>query len=162
MHLALDKDEAKQVFGRRTDQEKHRFLSELFESLKDSHRCCESGDLWNLLHRCLAGGTLQPDGGEYPLNQCVLGGRPLTTSSDQVTLMVRPDLIPHLVERLADVSKDWLREQYERIDPSEYELEKSEEEFERVWTCLEAVRDFFGRAALDRRAVVFTTAELAS
>jgi hypothetical protein len=52
-------------------------LEEIEETWHDDGLKVDTDKAWDAIHRCLTDGTLDPDGGEYPLSLAVLGGRHL-------------------------------------------------------------------------------------
>ena len=111
---------------------------------------------WDAIHRCLTDGTLDPDSGSHPLNLCVLGGTHLYSKDDYIICFVEPGEAREIAVALKGVTKDALRANYYRIDPSDYGLPLSEEDFEYTWAYFEGLRVFFEKAAGDGRAVLFT------
>ena len=128
---------------------------------RDAGLVLECGDYWNAIHRCLSDGTLDPDVGEFPLNNLVLGGKRLYKNSDFYAVLVRPDIVPFVAESARDVKRSELRELYFKLDPQAYGREPSEKEFDRVWSLFRQIQQLFDDASADRAAVLFTAASAA-
>jgi Domain of unknown function (DUF1877) len=69
------------------------------------------------IHRCLTDGTLDPDGGEYPLSHAVLGGRHL--HDDYYVVYVSLAEVPE-VAALRGVDRTGLRRRFDAIDDPDY------------------------------------------
>lgn len=129
-------------------------IDELEEAWDRPH-LAESDKAWEAIHRCLTGGTLLYEGGEYPLNHVVCGGEQLLSGdADYTASFVSAERVRDVVAALEPVTKAWLRERYDRLDPREYET--SDEDFAYTWPWFEAIRALFRLAAAEGRAVLFT------
>lgn len=114
-----------------------------------------SDKAWEAIHRCLTGGTLLYEGGEYPLNHVICGGEQLLSGDiDYTASFVKVEQVRDVAVALAPLTEAWLRERYDRLDPDEYE--GSDEDFAYTWENFEVVRGLFVRAAKAGRAVLFT------
>ena len=92
-HIALSREHAKRVFALNDDVN----LPPLIEEFKNDktlqansqvHDCKRT---WDPIHRCLTDGTLDPEGGDFPLNQVILGGKKLHIGDDYIDVVVRPE-----------------------------------------------------------------------
>lgn len=158
VHFALTRDEAKRLFAAKTDDALREFLEDLEESsdVWDEGRAQESDKAWDAIHRSLSDGTLEPASGEPPLNQCVLGGRELHRGDGCLVTLVRPDMVPHVAQALAGITREDLRARYDRIEPGSYDGSLGDEDFEYTWGWFEKVRSFYQRAAAGGHCVIFT------
>ena len=78
----------------------------------------------------------QAENGEYPLRACILGGEQLYDGDDFVVSLLTPAQVVDVAA--ADGT------------PSPHD------DFEYLWTCFRGLPEFFGKAAADGRAMVFT------
>ena len=129
-------------------------LEEIEEAGAEDRLEADSDKAWDAIHRCLADGTLQPDGGAYPLSHAVLGGRHLHGQYYVVHLDAAQ--VRDVAEALGRVVRAWLRKRYDAIDAADYDGTLGDEDFEYTWTNFVDVHEFYVRAAAAGRAVVFT------
>ena len=116
----------------------------------------ESDKAWDAIHRALSDGYLTWDGGSYPLNHAVLAGRLVYTHPDYIMSLKEPDQVIEVTNALANVSESLFRERYDSIDPQDYGMPLSEQDFEYTWERFQNVRDLYLRAAKEGRYVLFT------
>lgn len=157
-HIALTREHAKRVFNQQDDESLRTFLQELIDSpeMVKSGRVLNSGKCWNAIHRCLTEGELDPNGGEFPLNHTVLGGKQLHKGDDYAATLIRPDITPFVAEALAEIREPEFREKFFALDPESYGLPINEKAFLEVWLALTNLRVFFDAAAENLEAVIFT------
>lgn len=142
IHLALDRDDAKQLFGRRDPEALADWLAnDALVRITGEHRL-ELPD-WPVLHRLLGDGSMTADAGEYPLNQCFLGGRPLDAGEAMQVRVIRPDTVGHIADALANFPLDKLLADDSLREPAEAGRE------------LQQLQTFFQQAFENRAAVVF-------
>jgi len=157
IHLAIDRDEAKRVFGFRDENDRLQFLhEELEEKLLGTPRGCETDKAWEAIHDCLTIDPGDPADGAPPLEQTVLGGRPLYGGEDHYLLLVRPDLVPIIAAGLESIDRVELRRRYDSLATGADEGKHGEEHFEYVWSRFERLREFYRRAAAEGHAVLFS------
>jgi hypothetical protein len=155
VHFAISTREAKQFLSAQDDAE----LAELVEEIEeedDSRLAQPSDKAWDAMHRVLSGGSLRPEGGSYPLNHTILGGQHLYQGDDYFVVYVSPQQVQDVAKALLGVEKSWFREQYFQIDPDDYAMRLSEQNFEYTWSNFEDVRRFYQKAAKKKLAVLFT------
>ena len=152
IHLSLDRERAKQVFAQKSEAGLRQAVLELLAESDGAPQIATSGTLWPVLHRCLSDGTLEPSGGEMPLNQCILGGRPLPSPPGQPTVLVRPDLVTHVGAALDGLDEAWLGTQLCELPDGAAEESLSAAS---LWECLQRIRALFQSAARNRNAVLF-------
>lgn len=120
-----------------------------FPSLK-----VDTDKAWDAIHRCLTDGSLDPDGGEYPLSHAVLGGRHL--HEDYYVVYVSAAEVRDVARALRGVDRTWLRRRFDAIDDPHYRGTRDDLGFEYTWNNFVDVRAFYDRAAEAGRAVIFT------
>ncbi|MEV4140067.1 YfbM family protein [Dactylosporangium sp. NPDC049742] len=127
------------------------------EAAWDDEWLCETDKAWDAMHRCLGDGTLDigyRDGGPLPLT--VLGGRHHHEGEEYVVAHVLAADVAQIAEALRTVDETWLRDRYHRIDPDDYQGVLDDDDSEYTWSYLQDVRDFYQRAAVAGRSVIFT------
>jgi hypothetical protein len=153
--LSLSRDEAKVLFANREPEGVISTINGFLEleELRFAKRILDLEKTWNPLHRCLSDGTLDPQTGEPPLNQTLLGGRHLYYQDDRYVVLVRPDMVRHVATALAEVDASQLEAKYKEL-PSDV-LEESAD-WPAVQTVLKQIAALYLGAADDGNAVVFT------
>jgi hypothetical protein len=116
----------------------------------------ETDKAWDAIHRALSDGTLDADGGEYPLNRAILGGKQLDAGDDYIVSLVPKKEVPDVAKALAAIDEKDFRDRYERIVPKDYAPEYGPEDLEYSWSNFKDVKDLYARAAKAGRAVIFT------
>jgi hypothetical protein len=117
---------------------------------------CETDKAWDAMHRCLSDGTLGCGRRASPLDMAVLGGGHHYEGEDYVVAHLRAYEVVQVAEALATVEETWMRQRYDRIDPTDYQGFLNDEDFDYTWYWFGQVRDFYRRAAAANRAVIFT------
>ncbi|HEU4408919.1 MAG TPA: YfbM family protein [Polyangiaceae bacterium] len=157
VHFALSAEQAAPLLAAAAEGDDDAVMAavEAIEEAWQEPFVAESDKAWEAIHRCLTGGTLLYEGGEYPLDHVICGGEQLLSGeADDTASFVTAEQVRDVASALAPLTKAWLRERYDRLDPDEYE--GSDEDFEYTWENFEAVRALFRRAAEAGRAVLFT------
>jgi hypothetical protein len=129
-------------------------LAELEESWSDAGLTVDADKAWDAIHRCLTDGTLDPDGGEYPLSHAVLGGRHL--HDDYYVVYLAAVQARDVSDALQSIDPTWFRRRLEAIDDPGYRGSRDAADFDYTWANFVDVREFYKRAAAARRAVIFT------
>src|SRR5262245_61234148 len=80
-------------------------------------RAGESDKAWDAMHRALSDGELTWDGGEYPINDVVLGGKLLYTGDDFILVLNTPEQARDVAAVLPDITEAEFRRRYFAIDP---------------------------------------------
>jgi hypothetical protein len=157
-YIILQRDAVRELLAREDDASRRQFIERLRKSPKylEADLVFECGTAWDPIHRCLTEGTLDAEGGEFPLNHCVLGGRRLHEGDDFEAVYLRPDIVPFVAEAIGDVKRAELYEIYMRLDPADYGRPSSEKEFDEIWSIFKQIRQFLDSAAMERDAVLFT------
>jgi hypothetical protein len=158
VHFALSPEDRERVLDTLEESSLIALIQEDLEEryLADREWAYETDKAWDAIHRCLTDGTLNIDGGSYPLKLCVLGGAHLYSEDDYLVCMVDPSQVADVARDLGKITKADLREKYFRIDSSDYGLDLSEDDFEYTWANFEGLPAFFAKAADAGRAVLFT------
>ena len=155
--MLLNREDAKKLFAQKDGTATRDFVRGLTQSqdYKKGDRLLDLGGQWNGIHRCLTDGTLDPAGGEAPLNHTLLGGRQLYKGDDYIVTLVRPDMTPYVSEALAEVTYESLHANYLKLDAKDYGREPNEKDFEKLWIAFQQVRLFYDVAAEELSAMVF-------
>ena len=152
-HLALERDDAKQLFGRRDPEALQDWLvNDALQRIVGEHRL-ELSD-WRLIHRLLGDGSLTRDAGEYPLNQCFLGGRPLDAGDQWQVCVIRPDIVVHLADALANFPFEMVSDKLQAL-PQDFAGPRDASVADDATAQLQRLRDFFQAATQLRAAVIF-------
>jgi hypothetical protein len=120
-------------------------------------RMAESDKAWDAMHRALSDGTLSRDGSDYPLNHMVLGGEQLCSGRSFIMVLKTPNQVHDVAAALPQVTEAEFRKRYFAIDPKSYGCPVDEDDFDYTWGWFEEVRDFWLRAAVEGRFVLFTS-----
>ncbi|MFG2005175.1 YfbM family protein [Spirillospora sp. NPDC048911] len=152
MHFAITADQERLLLA--SDAGIGEILEDIEENWNEDALSVSTDKAWDAMHRCLSDGTLDPDGGEYPLSHAVLGGRHLHEEIYVVHLTVAE--VRDVAEALSGVDEAWLRQRFDAIDDPDYGGPHDDEDFKYTWTNLLDVRAFYERAAEAGRAVIFT------
>jgi hypothetical protein len=129
-------------------------LEEIEESWSDDGLKVDTDKAWDAIHRRVTDGTLDPDGGEYPLSHAVLGGRHL--HEEHYIVYVSAVEVRDVADALRGVERMWLRRRFDAIDDPNYRGAQDDADFEYTWEGFADVRAFYSRAAAGGRAVIFT------
>ena len=159
VHFGVPQDVVEKLFSLQNDKALVHFIQEELENEyfgSQGDHLCETDKAWDAIHRCLTDGRLLFDNGDYPLNQCILGGKQLHKGNDYIVSLVDWADVPNVAEAIRYVTKEQLRHKYDAINPHDYGINWSEEGFRYTWDYFESLKPFWARAAEDGRAVLFT------
>jgi Domain of unknown function (DUF1877) len=132
-------------------------IVERVEAAWDVANIAETDKAWNAIHRCLTDGSLLYDGGTYPLNLVICGGRQLHKGDDYTIALVTPGQVKDAAAAIETVTEAWMRDRYfSLIKPAEYDGEHGDEDFAYTWEWFGGLRELFLNAASRERAVIFT------
>ena len=129
-------------------------LEEIEESCDDDELKVDSDKAWDAIHRCLTDGTLDPEGGRYPLSHAVLGGRHL--HDEYYVVYITAAEARDVADALQAVDRTWLRHRFDALDDPDYRGARDDDDFDYTWDGFVDVRAFYQRAAAAGRAVIFT------
>ena len=156
VHFAITPVELEALLAAQNDAELMKLIDAI-EAAWNEEYLAQSDKAWNAIHRCLTDGSLLYDGGTYPLNHIICGGRALHKGDDYTISLVTPDQVQEVVAALAPSSEAWLRKRYfSLIKPEDYDGNHGEVDFEYTWEWFQGVRDLFQKAATEKRAIIFT------
>lgn len=157
VHFAISREQERSLLAADDEGDSNTVgeLLEEIEELWDNDRLkVDSDKAWDAIHRCLSNGTLDPDGGEYPLSHAVLGGRHL--HDEFYVVYVSAAEVRDVAEALRGVEQTWLRNRFDRIADPSYDGTHDNGDFHYTWENFADVQAFYGRAADAGRAVIFT------
>ena len=142
-----------------SDEEKLDFLQEEIEEhimANEPERFAEFDKSWDALHRSLTDGKLEWTNGTFPLNHVVLGGQQIYHKVDYIMSLKTPDQVEQIANAISGISQENLRKGYNSIDKLDYGFELTNEDFEYTWTWFQESLEFWKKAALEKRFVLFT------
>lgn len=110
--IALSREDAKLVFSAKGDEALSTAVDQLLHSepIRQSGYQLDCGTSWQRSHDTLAAIV-----GDDPLDQVLLGGRPLYHGDDRSVCLVRPDLVRPLAAALGNLNANALGEAAESI-----------------------------------------------
>ena len=129
VHFALTPEQGDALLGAKADKKLMALVEEIEEAW-DRANLMETDKAWDAIHRCLTDGSLLYEGGEYPLNLCVCGGRQLHRGRGFTVSFVTAAQVKDLRPALDRITKRGMRSRYDMIDPAEYDGELGEEDFD--------------------------------
>mgnify|MGYP002373168329 FL=1 len=104
----------------------------------------------------MTNGKLEWGGGTYPLNHIILGGEILYSEPDYIMTLKTPAQVADIAKNFDTVTKDSFKQKYFSIDKNEYGFDTTEEDFDYTWTWFSESKDFWQKAADEKRYVLFT------
>jgi hypothetical protein len=129
---------------------------EALEERWDTEHLQETDKAWDAIHRCLADGTLDYLGGEWPLNGAVLGEESLYSGTDYIVRYLTDEDVQQVADALDGVAQPWFRDRFSRLAAHGYGGRLDEDEFDYTWHWFELLRAFFRKTADEGRHLVFT------
>jgi hypothetical protein len=157
VHFAITSSELARLQAASDDDEVMEVI-EAIEERWDEANLAESDKAWDAIHRCLTDGSLLYEGGSYPLNHFICGGRQLHQGEDYTVALVMPEQVKDVAAAAAPLSEAWLRERYfSLLKPGDYDGEIGEDDFGYTWESFQDIRNLFAKAAKNGRAIIFTT-----
>lgn len=154
--FAITDEDREALIGMDDDAAVADYVSEVIEERWERELLAETDKAWDAMHRCLTDGRLEFDNGTFPLNRCILGGRPLTSGEDCLVILTEPQEVPAVSTALDGVTREWFAAAYQRIDPESYDGQHGPEDLDYTWNWFQGVRDLWRQAAATGRAVIFT------
>lgn len=140
---------------RRAPTEERLELLEEIEARWDEEWLHQMDKAWDALHRALTDGTLSQDGDD-PLDAAVLGGVDLCESQDAFAIMKTPRQCAETARALSFISEDELKRRYFALDAADYGSLLSEDDFSYTWGWFDGLADFYKKAALADRSIIFS------
>lgn len=159
VHFALSDEDVAVLLSKQSDEDRLAFVQEDLEERyfeQPGTYIAQSDKAWDAMHRALADGSLGYGGGTYPLNHVVLGGRSLYGHEDYLMSLKTPAQASDIAGAISGMTEDLFRARYEAIDPAQYGLELSDEDFQYTWGWFQEVRALYQTAAAEGRHVLFT------
>jgi len=156
VHFAITSADANRLLAASSEDEVLRIIQDDIEEKWDEEWLYESDKAWDAIHRCLTDGTLNPTSGVYPLKLAILNGHRIDAGPNYIVSLTTPDQAKDVAASLAELSQASLRERYDALDPDDYYLGKSSDDFLYTWEYFDGLAGFFQRAADARRHVIFT------
>lgn len=157
VHFAITPEQERSLLAAGEDDDSGgvgQILEEIEESWSDDRLKVDTDKAWDAIHRCLGDGTLDPDGGGYPLSHVVLGGRHL--HDDYYVVYLTAAQVRDVSGGLSAVDRAWLRRRFDALDDPGYRGSGDDADFAYTWTNFVDVREFYARAAAAGRPVIFT------
>lgn len=159
VHFALTAEDAAALQAFEDEQERLSFLQEALEERYFSEPktyAAESDKSWDAMHRALSDGKLSWDGGSFPLNHTVLGGKLLYSDDDYIMSLKTPEQVKAIAAALERLTEAEFRQRYDHLDSKSYDGEIGDEDFGYTWEWFQGVRELYVRAAAEGRFVLFT------
>jgi hypothetical protein len=153
--FAITDEDAARLLAAKSDEEVLDLVQEEIEERWDEGWLQETDKSWDAMHRSLSDGTLECSR-DTPLEKCVLGGRQLYEGDDYTISFVSPSEVKEVAAAIGELDKAWMRLKYFQIDPCDYDVALTEEDFEYTWEWFQGVQAFYRKAAAHNRPVIFT------
>ncbi|MBL4771373.1 MAG: YfbM family protein [Planctomycetes bacterium] len=157
VHFALTPADTDALLSAADDDQVLGVIQEDVEERWEVEGLFESDKAWDAIHRCLTDGSLAADGSI--LGKCILGGRQLHKGSNHIVCFLDSSETRAVAEALKPIEEVWMRRRYDALASTEYDGPMGDEDFEYTWEYFDGLREFFRRAALDGRPVVFTVGQ---
>lgn len=159
VHFALSGDDVALLLSKQNDEERLTLIQDEFEERyfeEPGRYIAQSDKAWDAMHRALSDGLLSYDGGQYPLNHVVLGGQPLFSEDDYIISLKTPEQARDVALAIAGLTREQFRERYDAINPEDYGVDLTDEDFQYTWEWFQEVRTLYQTAASEGRHVLFT------
>jgi hypothetical protein len=153
--FAID-DATSATLAAASDDDEVREIVSALEGAWDTENLAEVDKAWDAIHRALSDGTLEADGGEFPLNRAILGGRWLHEGDDYIVVLVEKRDVPAVARALAQIDEAAFHERYRAVVPRDYAPEYGDEDLAYSWENFRDVVRLYAQAARAGRAVIFT------
>ena len=157
VHFAITSDQERALLAADDEGDSDmvgELLDDIEESWHDDGLKVDTDKAWDAIHRCLTDGTLDPDGGDYPLSLAVLGGRHL--HDEYYVVYISAAQTRDVATALRGVDRTWLRRRFDAINDPDYRGARDNADFDYTWDGFSDVQAFYERAAAAGRAVLFT------
>ena len=153
VHFALTLDEMARLESAHDDDGLMAVVEEI-ENQWDGDWLVETDKAWDAIHRCLIGGTLEY--GPTPLHKCVLGEASRHGGDGYIVNLLGTEEVKEVAAAIRGIDEPSMRWSYFALDPDDYDQPLSEEDFGYTWDNFRDLRQFFEKAAVHDRPVVFT------
>ena len=158
VHFALTTDqEARILAAVGVDEAVLEIVGEVEEGW-DLKNLMESDKAWDAMHRCFCNGKLHYEGGDYPLNHLVCGGRQLLVDEDpdMTVSYVSAAAVQDVAKAAQAITREEMEVRYKKIKQRGYDAKLGAEDFEYTWSNFVDVVKFYLKAAKSGRAVIFS------
>lgn len=156
VHFALTQEQDENLTGMiGNDEAISDYIMEEIEEQWDEAWLCETDKAWDAIHRCLTDGGLDIEP-LSPLHMAILGGRHLYSEDDYIVSYVDKADVPAVASQLNGITASWMKEKYFALNPDDYGMDPSEDDWEYTWSWFSELVKFYTKAAEDGRSVVFT------
>jgi Domain of unknown function (DUF1877) len=158
VHFALSDGDVAALLAASSDEKRLNLVKEIEDRYfqEPATHLAQSDKSWDAMHRTCSDGLLTYDGGVYPLNHVVLGGRILYGQDDYIMSLKLPHQVKDVAAAVTPISEDQFRQRYFAINAKDYDAELGEQDFEYTWQWFQDVRALFQRAAAENLHVLFT------
>jgi hypothetical protein len=154
--FAITEEQKTDLLKANSDSEVLSIVQDGIEEDWDEENLVQTDKAWDAIHRCLTDGNLCPNGGSAPLNLCILGGKSLHIEDSYIIVLKEPSEVQQISKALASISHEWMRKKYFLIDAEDFGPNFGEEDFEYTWAYFEDLQQFYAKAAIEGRSVIFT------
>jgi hypothetical protein len=156
VHFAIPQPDAERLLTGPDDHAVISIVQDEIEERWDEDWLYQTDKAWDAIHRCLTDGTLDPNGGSYPLRLAVLNGRHLHTGENYIVSLVRPEEVRDVANELRKIDQQWMKNRYDSLDSNLYDGPKTNEGWEYTWEYFSGLAAFFQKAAEANRFVLFS------
>lgn len=160
VHFALTESQRDELLAFETDEGRMAYVEEIEEAWEEDN-LQETNKAWDAIHRCLTDHPpklpeLESNRGEYPLNLCILGGRPVIDDDlGSIIMLIEADEVRDLANALDSIEKEWMAKKYYTYCNGAWP-EYGEEDLGYTWEYFVELREFFRAAATKGLCVIFT------
>jgi len=157
--FSIDEKDVKQLKKFKSDVDRLIYLQEGIEEIyfdKYPERLAELDKSWDAIHRSLTDGKLEYRNGTFPLNHVILGGEILYHGDDYIMTLKSPFQVKQIVPGLKNITQPDLKNGYNKINPNEYGVALTDDDFDYTWYWFNKSKDFWELAAKENRYVLFT------
>lgn len=153
VHYAITADQRDALLGQADDAAKMDYFANDIEAGWDEQHGQISDTAWEAIHCCLTDSPKpDPKAGQPPLNLAILGGQQVLKSEKaHIIRLVEADQVKAVADALKGLDRAWLEGMFKKHSPDD-----GADVIDVTWGWFEKVRDFYGRAAKNGRAVLFT------
>jgi len=153
VHYAITADQRDGLLAQTDDARKMEFFGAEIEDKWDEEHGQISDTAWEAIHCCLTDSDkADSKAGEAPLNLAVLGGqRVLQSEKAHIIRLIEADQVMEVAAALKGLDKSWMEGMFKKHSPDD-----GQDVIDVTWDWFDKMRAFFGRAAKNGRAVLFT------
>jgi hypothetical protein len=152
--FALDKELTSRVLSANDDAQLMEVIAQIEEAWDQDH-LAECDKSWDAMHRLLSDGTLDWNGGEYPLSHVVLGDSSLHQDPSYIVCLKDVACVQEISYAIQGISRSQFEAWY-YSKAKNYAPEYGDEDCAYTWDNFEDVRNFYEIASNSGRSVIFT------